>query len=209
MKREIRSIVIAVAGIGGAIALSLPADVANAGNPPRQAVEIPTPQPVVGPRTLKPAQPVLLVKPQVKQQKIKNFANHYFTPMASKQLIHAVNGHYFTIGGQSHPQFAVGHYYWPQGYGYMRYSIGDSLPQQFWLQQYFINDFADYGLQPPPPGYQWVRYGPDLMLVNLGSGAVPAILQLDRTTRAYTEVLSRPAPRATTFNVSDDPSTQI
>ena len=176
MKREIRSIVIAAAGIGGAIALSLSADVANAGNPPRQAVEIPTPQPVVGPRTLKPAQPVLLVKPQVKQQKIKNFANHYFTPMASKQqLIHAVNGHYFTIGGQSHPQFAVGPYYWPQGYGYMRYSIGDSLPQQFWLQQYFINDFADYGLQPPPPGYQWVRYGPDLMLVNLGSGAVAQV----------------------------------
>jgi Ni/Co efflux regulator RcnB len=57
----------------------------------------------------------------------------------------------------------------------MRYSIGDSFPEQFWIQQYFINDFAGYGLQAPPPGYQWVRFGPDLMLVNLGNGAIAQV----------------------------------
>jgi Ni/Co efflux regulator RcnB len=166
---------IAAAGIG-TTALLLSTGLANAGNPVIERVEIPTPQPAGGQKPVKLVHPVQLTVPQGPQQKIKGFGNHYFTPNASKQqLIHAVNGHYFTIGGQSHPQFAVGPYNWPQGYGYMRYSIGDSFPQQFWLQQYFINNFADFGLQPPPPGYQWVRFGPDLMLVNMGSGAIAQV----------------------------------
>jgi Ni/Co efflux regulator RcnB len=27
-------------------------------------------------------------------------------------------------------------------------------------------------LEPPPPGFQWVRYGPDLLLVNVVTGQV-------------------------------------
>ncbi len=164
MKRNIRIHLVAMA-------LLLSTDLALAGGGIVQ-VEVHPQQPAGGKKLVNVLQPA----PKSGQQKIKSFGNHYFTPMASKQqLNHAVNGHYFTIGGQSHPQFAAGPYYWPQGYGYMRYSIGDSFPQQFWLQQYFINDVADYGLQPPPPGYQWVRFGPDLMLVNLGSGAIAQV----------------------------------
>jgi len=28
------------------------------------------------------------------------------------------------------------------------------------------------GLQPPPPGFQWVRQGPDVVLVNLRTGQI-------------------------------------
>jgi hypothetical protein len=67
-----------------------------------------------GQKPVKSFHPVQIVMPQANSQKIKGFGNHYFTPTGSKQqLIHAVNGHYFTIGGQSHPQFAAGPYYWP------------------------------------------------------------------------------------------------
>ena len=32
---------------------------------------------------------------------------------------------------------------------------------------FFYSDWAALGLQSPPPGYSWVRFGPDLLLVNL------------------------------------------
>jgi Ni/Co efflux regulator RcnB len=37
---------------------------------------------------------------------------------------------------------------------------------------YFFADWARLGLEPPPPGTQWVRYGPDLLLVDVSNGQV-------------------------------------
>jgi len=48
---------------------------------------------------------------------------------------------------------------------------GRILPTVFLATPYFYDGYATLGLAPPPAGYQWVRYGPDLLLVNVRSGA--------------------------------------
>jgi Ni/Co efflux regulator RcnB len=46
------------------------------------------------------------------------------------------------------------------------------LPPLFLVPGYYYADYAALGLPPPDPGFQWVRYGPDLLLVNIATGAV-------------------------------------
>jgi Ni/Co efflux regulator RcnB len=37
---------------------------------------------------------------------------------------------------------------------------------------YYYSDWGAVGLPPPQPGFQWVRYGSDLLLVNVATGQV-------------------------------------
>jgi Ni/Co efflux regulator RcnB len=46
------------------------------------------------------------------------------------------------------------------------------LPPLFLTPDYYYGDWAAMGLPPPEPGFQWVRYGPDLLLVNINTGEV-------------------------------------
>jgi Ni/Co efflux regulator RcnB len=41
---------------------------------------------------------------------------------------------------------------------------------------YYYQGWAALGLQQPPPGYAWVRFGPDLLLVNLTSYEVEDVV---------------------------------
>jgi hypothetical protein len=50
--------------------------------------------------------------------------------------------------------------------------VGYRLPHAFWVDRYYITDYSFYGVDAPPPNFQWVRYGPDLLLVDLNSGQV-------------------------------------
>lgn len=61
---------------------------------------------------------------------------------------------------------------WPAGYGYQRWSVGGILPALFLSQAYWYADYASLGFEAPPWGYQWVRYGPDLLLVQIATGRV-------------------------------------
>ena len=61
---------------------------------------------------------------------------------------------------------------YPRGYAYRHWAAGQRLPALFLTAAYFYDAFAALGLDPPPPGYRWVRYGPDLLLVNLSTGEV-------------------------------------
>lgn len=61
---------------------------------------------------------------------------------------------------------------YPHGWGYRRWAIGAVLPALFLAPAYYYADWADVGLTPPPPGFQWVQYGPDLLLVNVTTGEV-------------------------------------
>jgi len=60
----------------------------------------------------------------------------------------------------------------PQGYHYQRWGYGDHLPLGWFAASFWINDFLDYDLSPPPYGYAWVREGPDAVLVNVYDGTV-------------------------------------
>ena len=61
---------------------------------------------------------------------------------------------------------------YPSGWGYRRWGIGMVLPPLFLAPAYFYADWAAMGLPPPEPGFQWVRYGPDLVLVNVATGQI-------------------------------------
>lgn len=61
---------------------------------------------------------------------------------------------------------------WPRGYHYRHWSIGYRLPAAFLATQFFFDDVVSLGLQPPPPGFRWVRFGPDLFLVDMRTGDI-------------------------------------
>ncbi len=57
-------------------------------------------------------------------------------------------------------------FHYPAGYRYRRWPIGGLLPSLFLSTAYIYSGYDVMGLGPPPPGYYWVRYGPDLLLVE-------------------------------------------
>ena len=65
---------------------------------------------------------------------------------------------------------------YPQGYHYRRWNIGLILPSLFLTNYYFYNEWAAVGAYPPPPGFIWVRYGPDLLLVGRHSGRIRDVI---------------------------------
>ena len=77
------------------------------------------------------------------------------------------NGNYWG-GARVH----AGYYSWPRGYGYVRRSIGWVMPRPFLAAAYYYTGWATLGLVAPSAGYQWIRYGPDLLLVDIATGDV-------------------------------------
>jgi Ni/Co efflux regulator RcnB len=61
---------------------------------------------------------------------------------------------------------------YPPGYRYQHWAAGMALPPLFLVPAYFYADWAALGLVAPEAGFQWVRYGPDLLLVNVTTGQV-------------------------------------
>jgi Ni/Co efflux regulator RcnB len=50
------------------------------------------------------------------------------------------------------------------------------LPAVFLTSTYIYSNYYGLGLGAPPPGYVWVRYGPDLLLVQQGTGRVADVI---------------------------------
>jgi len=86
------------------------------------------------------------------------------------------SGRVFDYHGHAYGRFAVARYHWPHGYGYHRYAIGYRLPRAYWLPDYFITDYVDYGLDPPPDDFEWIRYGPDILLINQDTGEIAQVI---------------------------------
>jgi hypothetical protein len=70
----------------------------------------------------------------------------------------------------------VAPFVYPNGWAYRRWAIGAALPALFLAPAYYYTDWAAFGLPPPDPGFQWVRYGPDLLLVNVSTGEVVDVI---------------------------------
>jgi Ni/Co efflux regulator RcnB len=58
------------------------------------------------------------------------------------------------------------------GYYYRRWGYGERLPFGWYDTRWYIDDYYDYDLPVPPYGYEWVRVGPDALLVDLDDGTV-------------------------------------
>ena len=60
----------------------------------------------------------------------------------------------------------------PSGFYIRSWGYGDVLPRSWWSTQYRLNDWWAYGLPIPPIGYEYVRVGDDVLLVDMFSGRV-------------------------------------
>lgn len=69
-------------------------------------------------------------------------------------------------------RFNVPTYRRPAGWYERRWTFGEFLPAAFWARDYWIVDFQDYDLPPPPYGAVWVRVGGDALLIDEDSGEV-------------------------------------
>jgi hypothetical protein len=75
-----------------------------------------------------------------------------------------------------HPVHFPHPWVYPPGYAYRLWAVGAILPPLFWATPtYYYSGWAGMGLPPPEPGYQYVEYGPDLLLVNVTNGQVAAV----------------------------------
>ena len=86
-------------------------------------------------------------------------------------------GAQFSYHGHPYNRVYAPHpFVYPPGWAYRRWAVGAILPPLFLVPQYYYTDWAALGFEPPPPGFQWVRYGPDLLLVNVATGAVAEVI---------------------------------
>jgi Ni/Co efflux regulator RcnB len=84
--------------------------------------------------------------------------------------------HHYLSGGRWRPSLRGPGYTYPPGFRYRRWMAGAILPSVFLSSAYFYNNYPALGLAPPPPGYQWVRYGSDLLLVNVATGRIADVV---------------------------------
>jgi Ni/Co efflux regulator RcnB len=69
-------------------------------------------------------------------------------------------------------RFHYGEYRAPRGYEYRRWSYGESLPRDYYGHDYWITNYLNFGLPWAPDGCEWVRYGPDALLVDVDTGQI-------------------------------------
>lgn len=72
--------------------------------------------------------------------------------------------------------YHIGAYHAPRGFHYRRWSYGEILPRGYWSQDYWLQDYWLFGLDVPPYGFEWVRYGPDALLIDTRSGEVVQVI---------------------------------
>ncbi len=93
-------------------------------------------------------------------------------PVYGHGVYHGPRGNRFYYNGHYFGRIHGGPWAWPAGYGYHRFFIGGILPAIFLGSAYVYADYVALGLAAPDPGFVWVRYGPDLVLVNQATGEI-------------------------------------
>lgn len=73
---------------------------------------------------------------------------------------------------QAERRFHVSAYRRPAGWYSHHWRWGEFLPVAFWPRDYWIVDFVDYDLPPPPFGAVWVRVGDDALLIDRYTGEI-------------------------------------
>lgn len=68
--------------------------------------------------------------------------------------------------------FHAGAYRRPAGWYSHQWAFGQFLPAAFWARDYWLVDFMDFGLPPPPYGAVWVRVGNDALLIDQDTGEI-------------------------------------
>lgn len=64
----------------------------------------------------------------------------------------------------------------PRGYRYRPISVGYRFAPAYYSRGYWINNYDYYRLPPPGHGRRWVRYGNDVVLINISNGITIRVL---------------------------------
>ena len=72
--------------------------------------------------------------------------------------------------------FNLGYYYDPFGWGYRPYSIGWRMWPSYYGSQFWLTDPWQYRLPYAPPGYRWIRYYDDAILIDTWDGRVVDVI---------------------------------
>ena len=88
--------------------------------------------------------------------------------------VNPASGKIFTYHGRSLPRFRAVRYHYAAGTRYSHYSPRDHFPVAALAQMAadVIQNWVDYQLNPPPASEEWVRFGPDALLVDTTTGFV-------------------------------------
>ncbi|MGH7072809.1 MAG: RcnB family protein [Stellaceae bacterium] len=82
----------------------------------------------------------------------------------------------FHYRGHYHSRLHARSFHYPHGWHYRRWHVGSTFPLMFLNPTYYFTNYGAFGLRPPPPGFVWVRFGPDLVMVNLATRAVVNVI---------------------------------
>ena len=55
------------------------------------------------------------------------------------------------------------------------WDFGDFLPWGWYSPEYYISDWYDFGLPPPPIGCEWIAEGNDALLVDVWTGEILSV----------------------------------
>lgn len=82
----------------------------------------------------------------------------------------------FTYGGRRYYGVRAAPFIYPHGWAYRRWAVGATLAAIFLTSAYYFSGYSAMGLPAPPYGQQWIRYGPDLLLVDIHTGRVIQVI---------------------------------
>ena len=85
---------------------------------------------------------------------------------------HSVDRGAYQHNFQAARTYHIGPYHSPRGWAYRSWSYGQILPRAYWGSQYILGDYWLFGLEVPPIGFEWVRSGPDALLININTGEI-------------------------------------
>ena len=68
--------------------------------------------------------------------------------------------------------YRQGNYGGPRGYRYRPVNVGYRFAPEYYGRNYWVSDYGRYRLARPGYNQQWVRYGNDVVLIDLRSGRV-------------------------------------
>jgi Ni/Co efflux regulator RcnB len=74
-------------------------------------------------------------------------------------------------------RYRIGPYVRPPHFYAHPWTFGEILPSAWFATDYLIDDWWNYDLPEPPPGYDWVRVGDDALLVDEYSGRIVQVVR--------------------------------
>jgi Ni/Co efflux regulator RcnB len=78
---------------------------------------------------------------------------------------------------RSQQRYRYGYYRPPIGFYSHNWAFGEFLPRGWYGPDYLLDNWWDYDLPYPPPGYDWVRVGDDALLIDSYTGRVVQVVR--------------------------------